>query len=102
MNTSRPAFVLAFVLLFTSASAAVPPRTPIRESNHWAFQPLASPAELAVKNSAWARTDLDRLILAAQEKRGVTPNPEADRAVLIRRLTYDLTGLPPTPEEVAA
>ncbi|MBL9200626.1 MAG: DUF1549 domain-containing protein, partial [Opitutaceae bacterium] len=55
-----------------------------------------------MKNSAWARTDLDRFILAAQEARGLTPNREATREVLIRRLTYGLTGLPPTPEEIAA
>jgi hypothetical protein len=84
-----------------SASAASSPTT-VRESNHWAFQPLAQPVVPAVKNRTWARTDIDRFIVAAQEKIGVTPNAEADRAVLIRRLSFDLTGLPPTPEEVSA
>ncbi len=104
MKTLCPALLATLLTLLSPASvfAAVPNRTPVRESTHWAFQPLANPAVPVVKNSAWARTDLDRFILAAQEKRGVTPNPEADRAVLIRRLTYDLTGLPPTPEETAA
>ena len=92
---------LAAAILSPPASATAP-RAPARESAHWAFQPLASPAVPTVKNRAWARTDVDRFILGAQEKIGVTPNPEADRAVLIRRLTFDLTGLPPTPEEVTA
>ncbi|MEO6246766.1 MAG: DUF1549 and DUF1553 domain-containing protein, partial [Opitutaceae bacterium] len=92
---------LVFVSLATSLLAGSP-RQPVRESTHWAFQPLASPAEPAVKNSAWARTAIDRFVVAAQDKIGVTPNPEADRAVLIRRLSFDLTGLPPAPEEAAA
>lgn len=102
MNTPRSTLLLVLLLPAISLHAAAPSRTPIRESTHWAFRPLANPAVPAVKNSAWARTDLDRFLLAAQEKRGLTPNPEADRAVLIRRLAYDLTGLPPTPEETAA
>jgi hypothetical protein len=77
-------------------------RPPVRTSAHWAFQPLAAPATPSAKNSAWARTDVDRFVLAAQEARGLAPNREASREVLIRRLTYSLTGLPPTPEEVAA
>jgi hypothetical protein len=84
------------------AASPATPRTPIRESTHWAFQPLAQPAVPTVKNRTWTRTDVDRFIVAAQEKIGVTPNPEADRAVLIRRLTFDLTGLPPKPEDVVA
>jgi len=87
---------------FSPPASAAAPRTPVRESTHWAFQPLAQPAVPTVKNSAWIRTDLDRFIVAAQETIGVTPNDEADRAVLIRRLTFDLTGLPPTPEELNA
>jgi hypothetical protein len=102
VKTPRATLLLSLVLPTVALAAAAPSRAPIRASTHWAFQPLANPAVPAVKNSAWARTDLDRFILAAQEKRGLAPNPEADRAVLIRRLAYDLTGLPPTPEEVAA
>ncbi len=92
---------LAAAICPSFASAAASP-TPVRESAHWAFQPLAQPAVPTVKNRSWARTDVDRFVLAAQEKLGVTPNAEADRAVLIRRLTFDLTGLPPTPEELNA
>jgi hypothetical protein len=68
----------------------------------WAFQPLAKPAPPAVKNESWAKTSLDRFILAKLEAAGIAPNPPAPRNVLIRRAYFDLLGLPPTPEEVDA
>jgi mono/diheme cytochrome c family protein len=73
-----------------------------RTSSHWAFQPLARPALPAVKKNAWVRTPIDRFVLARLEKEGIAPSPEADRVTLLRRLSLDLTGLPPTPEEVDA
>jgi hypothetical protein len=66
----------------------------------WAIQPLARPAVPEVKGCGWVRTPVDAFILAALEARGLAPRPEADRRTLIRRLTFDLLGLPPTPEEV--
>jgi len=71
-----------------------------RASDHWAFQPLADPAVPQPRDTRWSRTDLDRLIRADQESKGLKPNGEADRRVLIRRAYFDLLGLPPTPEEV--
>ena len=56
----------------------------------------------AVKESAWVRNPIDRFILAELEKLGMAHAPEADRVALIRRVTFDLTGLPPSPDEVAA
>jgi len=73
-----------------------------RSSDHWAFQPLADPAVPQPRDARWAHTDLDRFIRTAQEKKGVKPNHEADRRVLIRRAYFDLIGLPPSPEEVQA
>ncbi|HLW67954.1 MAG TPA: DUF1549 and DUF1553 domain-containing protein [Gemmataceae bacterium] len=70
--------------------------------NHWAFHPPVRPAVPSVANSSWVRNDIDRFILARLEKEGLHPSPEADRITLIRRLSLDLTGLPPTPEEVDA
>ena len=67
---------------------------------HWAFLPPEHLPVPPVQNGAWARNDLDRFILARLEKEGLQPNPEADRTTLIRRVTLDLTGLPPTIEEV--
>jgi hypothetical protein len=69
---------------------------------HWAFMAPQRPEGPSVKNSKWARTDIDRFILQRLEKESLKPTGEADRRTLIRRLTLDLTGLPPTPEEVAA
>jgi mono/diheme cytochrome c family protein len=69
---------------------------------HWAFLPLAKSAPPAVKDPAWARSDIDRYILAGLELAGLKPSPEADRRTLLRRVSFDLTGLPPTPEEVDA
>ncbi len=68
----------------------------------WAFTAPQLPAAPTVKLATWPRHDLDRFILAALEQRGWQPAAEADRVTLIRRLSYDLIGLPPTPEEVDA
>ena len=71
-------------------------------AKHWAFVPPVTPALPAVKNAGWARNPIDRFILARLEKEGVAPSPEADKITLLRRVTLDLTGLPPTPAEVSA
>ncbi|MDB5339843.1 MAG: hypothetical protein JWN70_5462, partial [Planctomycetaceae bacterium] len=68
---------------------------------HWAFEVPVKPAEPTVKNMAWARNPVDRFILARLEKANLTPRPEANRSTLIRRVAFALTGLPPTPTEVA-
>lgn len=69
---------------------------------HWAYQPVRDPARPAVKDRTWPRTTVDPFVLAAIEARGLAPSPEADRRTLVRRATFDLLGLPPTPEEVEA
>ncbi|MGE3808734.1 MAG: DUF1549 and DUF1553 domain-containing protein, partial [Gemmataceae bacterium] len=69
---------------------------------HWAFQPIRQPDLPAVKNPDWLKTPIDRFILAGLEQRGLTPSAAADRRTLLRRATFDLIGLPPTPEEIAA
>ena len=68
----------------------------------WAFQRVRSPAIPQVKDAAWTRGAIDRFILAKLEAQGLRPAPPADKRVLLRRATFDLTGLPPTPEEVDA
>jgi hypothetical protein len=67
---------------------------------HWAFVPPTAAPLPKVQNSAWVRNPIDRFVLAKLEAAGLRPAPEADPRTLIRRLTFDLTGLPPTPEEV--
>ncbi|HTN77224.1 MAG TPA: DUF1549 domain-containing protein, partial [Pirellulaceae bacterium] len=68
----------------------------------WSFQPVVRPTLPAVKNERWPRNEVDRFVLAKLEAKQLAPSPEADRRTLIRRLSFDLLGLPPTAEEVAA
>jgi hypothetical protein len=67
---------------------------------HWSFRPIARPARPAVKNQAWGRNGIDDFILARLNAAGLKPSAEADKTTLIRRVTLDLTGLPPTPKEI--
>jgi len=73
-----------------------------KDRAHWAFQPVARPPVPAVKNAAWVANPIDAFILAKLEAKGLQPNPPASKQELIRRLYYDVTGLPPTPQEVEA
>jgi hypothetical protein len=73
-----------------------------KDREHWAFKPIRRPEVPAVKNAAWVVNPIDAFILAKLEAKGLTPNSPADRVHLLRRVTYDLTGLPPTPQEVDA
>jgi cytochrome c553 len=91
-----------------SASAAVPapvtiekPITPAQRA-FWSFTPIAAHAPPAVIDATWPQTDIDRFILARLEKEGLKPVRSATRRTLIRRATLDLTGLPPTPDEIEA
>jgi hypothetical protein len=71
-------------------------------SDWWSLQPIRRPAPPTVARRDWVRTPIDAFILAALEAKGLSPAPEADRRTLIRRVTFDLIGLPPTPEEIDA
>jgi hypothetical protein len=68
----------------------------------WAFQPLSDPKVPSVKNEVWGKTPVDRFVLAELERRGLRPAGEADKATLLRRATFDLIGVPPSPEELKA
>jgi mono/diheme cytochrome c family protein len=71
-------------------------------ATHWAFQPVRKPALPVVQNASWVRTPVDNFVLALLETNHLKPSPPADRRTLIRRVTYDLTGLPPTAQDVDA
>ncbi len=71
-------------------------------AKHWSFQPVSNPPVPAVRNTAWPRTSVDAFVLASLEAHGVPPAPPADPRMLIRRVSYDLTGLPPTADDVEA
>jgi len=71
-----------------------------KAESHWAFSTPKRPQPPAVKDSQWPRTDLDRFVLHKLESQNLKPAPEADKTTLIRRAALDVTGLPPTPEEI--
>jgi hypothetical protein len=71
------------------------------ERRFWSFQPVREPQLPAVRNAAWVRSPVDAFVLHKLEQAGIAPAAPADRRTLLRRLTFDLTGLPPSPEEVA-
>jgi mono/diheme cytochrome c family protein len=81
---------------------AVWPEDSGRKAEHWAFKTPVRPVLPKVHDDSWPRKPIDRFILARLETEGLKPSPEADRTTLIRRLSLDLIGLPPTPEEVDA
>ncbi len=64
---------------------------------HWAFQPFKKPALPAVKDATWVRNSIDRFVLARMEAAGVRPAEAAKKGTLLRRLSLDLIGVPPTP-----
>ena len=70
-------------------------------AEHWSFVPPQKAQPAVVKQTDWPRNSIDPFILVRLEQEGLRPSPEANRSTLIRRLAFDLTGLPPTPEEVA-
>jgi hypothetical protein len=89
-----------------SATAATAPPTQPRitneDRNYWAFQPVRPRSVPITPGDRWSRTAIDRFLFARLTAEGLEPAAEADRHTLIRRATFDLTGLPPTPEEVDA
>ncbi|MGH9800330.1 MAG: DUF1549 domain-containing protein, partial [Blastocatellia bacterium] len=70
------------------------------EKKFWAYQPLANPELPKVKNSAWVKSPIDAFVLAKMEEKNLTPAPPADKLTLLRRATFDLTGLPPAEKEI--
>src|SRR5258705_8202306 len=73
-----------------------------KEQEFWSFRRPVMPQLPQVSNQRWPQQRLDYFVLGRMESKGLTPSPRADKQALIRRLTYDLTGLPPTPAEIDA
>src|ERR1700730_8254265 len=73
-----------------------------RQRDLWSFQKVKPQSPPAVKHAAWVRTPIDQFIAAKLESKGIAPGAPADKITLLRRATFDLIGLPPTPEEVDA
>ena len=89
-------------LALASDLELVPKETPVSsiDRSHWSFRPIEPDEPPDVQRAEWCRTPIDRFILAELEARSLSPVAEAERATLIRRVTYDLTGLPPAPVEI--
>jgi hypothetical protein len=73
-----------------------------KEQEFWAFRAPTMPARPAIRNQRWPRQELDYFVAAKMERKGAAPSVEAEKRTLIRRLSFDLTGLPPTPDQVEA
>ena len=95
----------AIILITTfslSAANTKPKEFTAQQRRWWAFQKVTKPDTPVVRNQAWIRNPIDAFVLGKLEEKGIAPNPEADKRTLLRRLSLDLTGLPPTPEELQA
>ena len=97
---------MALVVCLASSSSAEEPDSDEmvvtdEDRQHWSYLPLRAVDLPVVENSGWCRTPIDRFIMAAFEARGIRPSPLADRRTLLRRLSFDLLGLAPSPEEVS-
>ncbi len=101
-NPLSPEIVADFELWIREGAS--PPAEPLtidkKQPSLWSLQKPRLPPFPAVRDQGWVRNDIDRFILSRLEARGLGPSPEADKRTLIRRATYDLTGLPPTAKEV--
>ncbi len=86
-------------VLFVLAVGIAAPAERERAGPHWAYCPIEKPAVPAVRTSSWVQTPIDAFILARLEEKGLHPSPPADRRTFIRRISFDLLGLPPSPEE---
>ena len=96
----RPEQVVDF-LAWIKTGAVWPAKTAKFETvKHWAFEPIQSAAPPSVQDSSWATSSVDTFIRSRQETAGVVPAPPADKRSLLRRITFDLTGLPPAPDEL--
>src|SRR5579872_7339274 len=87
-------------LLVGCVAAAEPDDIPLEKKNHWAWKSVAQTTPPSVNNTSWVKLPIDRFILAKLEATGLKPAAQASREQLIRRVTLDLIGLPPTPKEI--
>src|SRR5581483_11496047 len=101
-KTAMKRLLAASVLLIGATAGPGAAPTPAAEHPHWSFRPPIRPPIPSVRQAERAANPVDRFLLARLEAAGLAPAPPADRITLLRRLSFDLVGLPPTPEEVEA
>src|ERR1041384_2592380 len=106
MTRTAPPKLIAFglaVLGIVAATTTNADQPPLKDEDRpWYLRTPVRPQVPPVKDGDWAKNPIDSFILAKQESAGLVPSQPADKLTLIRRVTFDLTGLPPTPEEVQA
>lgn len=101
MKGARAAWAVVGIVFGTMSVAAAESRLATTATNAWwSFRPIAHPPAPKVRQTSWPRNDLDRFVLARLEQAGLKPNPPADPRTLVRRVYFDLIGLPPSFEEV--
>jgi len=102
MRNAKPLKAVIAVLALACSVWAFSDDLPFtaEQLNHWAYQKVEKPKIPVVRDQVWVKTPVDAFVLAKLESQGVKPAPVADKTTLLRRATFDLTGLPPTPEEV--
>ena len=100
-NLLRTSLVCLFVLV-SASRADEDPSDPIAGPAHWAFRPLSQYPPPTVHSTDWPRSPIDSFILAKLEAANLQPAPDADRPTLLRRIHFQLVGLPPTREQVAS
>jgi len=108
MRRNPPRIAGNVVVLITAASAfllftaeTTKTFTP-QQRRWWAFQKVIDSPVPKVKNQSWVQNPIDAFVLAKLEEKGIQPNPPADKITLLRRVTLDMIGIPPTPDEVQA
>ena len=104
MKPAKHPWLLLVLLLaaMPNASPAEEPSFTSAQKNHWAWKRPARPPLPSVRSAAWLKNPIDAFILAKLEAEGLAPAPPAPREQLLRRVTLDLTGLPPTPADIDA
>jgi Protein of unknown function (DUF1553)/Protein of unknown function (DUF1549) len=99
---TAPLFFFIFYPQQAQQSSDVAQQLTAEQRNYWAFRAPVRPPVPGVKESAWIRNPIDSFILAGLEEKGLGPSPRADKQTLLRRVTFDLTGMPPTLDEINA
>src|SRR5688572_19508456 len=93
---------LLLFAIFVAGNCGTFANAETNKSDCWSFKPASKPIVPAIADSKWPRNELDRFILSKLREQKLSPSADADRRTLIRRVTFNLTGLPPTPEEAAS
>jgi hypothetical protein len=103
MKMNVRGFAVSTGILLAAGLIAAPKATfTEKQKNYWAFQRVRRPEIPQVRQQAWVRNPIDAFVLSKLEAKGIRPSAEAEKRALLRRVTYDLSGLPPTPEEIDA